>query len=168
MAIRVLMVKHELNSNRKLKFCQPVTALKCLLWCEWCYFAQTSSYCACIMVLPTVTSTIFGEFFNEYHHLHWVKFFFYWQQCLWFWVDENQLQSDKVSCLLCHERQGGTCWDMQQNIWWVFTLFSSKSLHISSSEVKSFNFLSHTHFRQAALAFKDILSDHRKRINHTF
>jgi hypothetical protein len=31
-----------MNSNRKLKFCQPVTAMNCLLCCEWSHFAQTN------------------------------------------------------------------------------------------------------------------------------
>jgi hypothetical protein len=36
----ILVVKLELNSNGKLEFYQPVAALKFVLQCEWCHFAN--------------------------------------------------------------------------------------------------------------------------------
>jgi hypothetical protein len=40
--VAMLLVKLALNSHKKLKFCQPVTGLNSLLWCEWRKFAQTN------------------------------------------------------------------------------------------------------------------------------
>jgi hypothetical protein len=38
----MLLMKLMLKGHGKLNFCQPVTAVNFLLWCEYYYFAQTN------------------------------------------------------------------------------------------------------------------------------
>jgi hypothetical protein len=72
MVIRTaLLTELALNSHGKLKFCQPVTALNSLLWCESILHNPTV-IAICTVVLPTVMTLgtfLFKLFTTNHRHV---------------------------------------------------------------------------------------------------